>query len=32
MKRYAVVFEESVQADVRKSYDWCCRFWGKKEA
>jgi plasmid stabilization system protein ParE len=32
MKRYAVVFEESAQKDVRKSYDWGCRFWGKKEA
>ena len=32
MKRYTVVFEESAQADVRKSYDWGCRFWGKKEA
>jgi len=32
MKRYAVVFEESAQADVRKSYDWGCRVWGKKEA
>ena len=32
MKRYAVVFEESAQADVRQSYDWGCRFWGKKEA
>ena len=32
MKRYAVVFEESAQADVRQSYDWGCRVWGKKEA
>ena len=32
MKRYTVVFEESAQADVRKSYDWGYRFWGKKEA
>jgi len=32
MKRYAVVFEESAQADVRRSYDWGCRVWGKKEA
>jgi hypothetical protein len=22
MKRYAVIFEESAQADVRESYDW----------
>jgi plasmid stabilization system protein ParE len=32
MKRYAVVFEESAQADVRGSYDWGCRAWGKKQA
>ena len=32
MKRYAVVFEESAQADVRDSYEWGCRVWGKREA
>lgn len=32
MKRYPVVFEESAQADVRRSYDWGCCFWGKREA
>jgi plasmid stabilization system protein ParE len=32
MKRYLIVFEESAQADVRGSYDWGCRVWGKKEA
>jgi plasmid stabilization system protein ParE len=32
MKRYAVVFEESAQSDVRESYDWGSRAWGKKEA
>jgi plasmid stabilization system protein ParE len=32
MKRCAVVFEESAQADVRESYDWGCRVWGKREA
>lgn len=32
MKRYAVVFEESAQADVRESYKWGCRAWGKREA
>ncbi|HEY2380826.1 MAG TPA: type II toxin-antitoxin system RelE/ParE family toxin [Terriglobia bacterium] len=32
MKRYAVAFEESAQADVRESYDWGCRVWGKSEA
>ena len=32
MKRYTVVFEESAQADLRRSYDWGYRVWGKKEA
>jgi plasmid stabilization system protein ParE len=32
MRRYAVVLEESAQADVRESYDWGCRAWGKHEA
>jgi plasmid stabilization system protein ParE len=32
MKRYAIVLELSAQADVRGSYDWGCRVWGKKEA
>jgi plasmid stabilization system protein ParE len=32
MKRYVVVFEESAQADVRESYDWGRRTWGKHEA
>ena len=32
MKRHAVVFEESAQADVRESYEWGCRVWGKREA
>src|ERR1700682_5927255 len=32
MKRYVVVFEESAQADVRGSYDWGCRVWGKRQA
>jgi len=32
MKRYVVVFEESAQSDVRESYDWGCRVWGKKQA
>ena len=31
MKRYAVVFEESAQADVRESYEWGRRAWGKHE-
>ena len=32
MKRYSVVLEESAQADVRESYDWGCRAWGKRQA
>lgn len=32
MKRYVVIFEESAQADVRESYDWGRRKWGKHEA
>jgi plasmid stabilization system protein ParE len=32
MKRYAVVFEESAQANVRESYEWGCSVWGRKEA
>jgi plasmid stabilization system protein ParE len=32
MKRYVVIFEKSAQENVRESYDWGCRVWGKKEA
>ena len=32
MKRYSVIFEESAQADVRESYEWGTRAWGKREA
>ena len=32
MKRYAIVFEESAQGDVRRSYDWGCHIWGRKQA
>ena len=32
MKRYLVIFEDSSQADVRESYDWGCRAWGKRSA
>ena len=32
MKRYVVIFEESAQADLRESYDWGRRVWGKHEA
>jgi plasmid stabilization system protein ParE len=32
MKRYGVAIEESVQAEVRESYDWGCRVWGKAQA
>lgn len=32
MKRYAVVVELTAQADVRGSYEWGCRAWGKRKA
>ena len=32
MKRHAVILEESAQADVRRSYEWGCQFWGKRAA
>lgn len=32
MKRYVVIFEEMAQSDLRASYDWGCRAWGKHEA
>jgi plasmid stabilization system protein ParE len=32
MKRHVVIFEDSAQADVRRSYEWCCRVWGKRKA
>lgn len=32
MKRYAVIIEESAQADIQRSYDWGCRVWGKIQA
>jgi plasmid stabilization system protein ParE len=32
MKRYAITFEDSAQADVRQSYEWGCRIWGKRAA
>jgi plasmid stabilization system protein ParE len=32
MKRFVVIFEDSAQADVRRSFDWGCRVWGKREA
>jgi plasmid stabilization system protein ParE len=32
MKGYAVIFEESAQTDVRSSYEWGCRLWGKRQA
>jgi plasmid stabilization system protein ParE len=31
MKRFEVIIEESAQEDVRDSYDWGCRNWGKRE-
>ena len=32
MKRYRLIFEDSAQENVRESYDWGCRAWGKREA
>lgn len=32
MKRYLVIFEDSAQADVRRSFEWGCRAWGKRRA
>lgn len=32
MKRYEVIIEESAQENVRDSYDWGCRTWGKRQA
>ena len=32
MKRYVVIFEDSAQADVRRSFHWGCRAWGKRAA
>lgn len=32
MKRYEVIFEDSAQENVRESYDWGCRAWGKQQA
>jgi len=32
MKRFVVIFVESAQADVRESFDWGVRVWGKLAA
>ena len=32
MKRYVVIFEDSAQANVRESFEWGSRAWGKREA
>lgn len=32
MKRYEVIVEDSAQENVRESYDWGCRTWGKGQA
>lgn len=32
MNRHAVIIEKSAQADVRRSYEWGCHFWGKRLA
>ena len=32
MKRYTVIIEDWAQANIRDSFDWGCRTWGKREA
>ena len=32
MKRYVVIFEDSAKLDVRASYEWGLRVWGKRQA
>ena len=32
MKQFAVILEEAAQTDVRESYEWGCRVWGKRAA
>jgi plasmid stabilization system protein ParE len=32
MKRFEVIMEDSAQKNVRESYDWGCRAWGKQQA
>ena len=32
MKRYVVIIEDSAQANIRDSFDWGCRSWGKRKA
>lgn len=32
MKRYEVIIEDSAQENVRESYDWGRRAWGKQKA
>jgi plasmid stabilization system protein ParE len=32
MKRFEVILEDSAQKNVRESYDWGCRTWGKQQA
>ena len=32
MKRYEVIVEDSAQENVRESYEWGCRAWGKRQA
>ena len=32
MKKYAVIIEDSAQVDIKRSYEWGCRVWGKAQA
>jgi plasmid stabilization system protein ParE len=32
VRRYVVIFEDSAKLDVRASYEWGLRVWGKREA
>ena len=32
MKRYEVIIADSAQDNVRESYEWGCRKWGKQQA
>jgi plasmid stabilization system protein ParE len=32
MKKYTVIFHPDAEQDIRTSYDWGCRVWGKTKA
>ncbi len=32
MKKYAVIIEDSAQADIQRSYNWGRRVWGREQA